>query len=956
MAYFSKHYGRILLSGTAMAVMVASHGSAMAQGKAAPQSDSASTAADIVVTGSRLVTNGNSSPTPLTVASAETLLTAQPASIAEGLNSLPGLIGSINPTSNANTGGFNMLNLRGIGSNRGLILVDGRRVGPTQAGAAGGTVDIDVIPQILLKHVDVVTGGASAAYGSDAVSGVVNFVTDTHFTGLKANARAGISRYGDDKKYGFGAAWGTVFADGRAHFIIGYEYSKSDGFKRSDRPFLTPWQSMVGSGTTASPFQLIYNGRLNSATFGGLINSGPLAGLQFGSGGTLSAFNAGTPTLSGSVNTGGDGAYYQGSSAGAGQEIHRATTRFEYELSDNLTAHAGAIFATFDQTYTQKNPFFNKISMGYSNPYLSSVQSAYQSIIAAQPAGSSFTFSKLDLTMSPDDYRMKTDYYNIDIGLDGKLGAFKWDVNFYRARTSQTMFNYGAINAAKFYAAIDAVNSGGNIVCNASLTNANYKSCVPLNLFGSASEQKDAINYVTQTVSNTGIYATNDFNGAIRGPLFELPAGPVSVALMGEYRKLSYSLTSNATPTDVMDCSGIQFNCVNSPNSARYFGGGQAGGGQTAARSKVSQIVIEQAVELQVPLLADSVIAKSLSLNLAGRHAYYDTTGVAWTWKAGAVWDVANWLTLRGTLSRDIRAPNLIDLFSPKSLALNPYTDLHTNTSGTATVINVGNPNLTPEKADTVTFGVVFKPSFLPGLSAAVDYYRINIHNAIASLGGNSPAVAQACENSGGTAAVCALFQRPLPFSNTTSANFPTAIYNQSLNVASLETHGIDFELNYATRISGHRLSTRALVTYQPTLRYDNGPAGVVDVGGAADGVGGLPPTPKWKLVASANYDVTDKINVNIQERWRDSLRQNGSATLVFAVGDIPSVAYTDINVEWKATSVVSAYLNVQNLFDKKPPAFASTGGSTQMNYLGGFPQGDDIEGRYFTVGVRARM
>jgi iron complex outermembrane receptor protein len=162
--------------------------------------------------------------------------------------------------------------------------------------------------------------------------------------------------------------------------------------------------------------------------------------------------------------------------------------------------------------------------------------------------------------------------------------------------------------------------------------------------------------------------------------------------------------------------------------------------------------------------------------------------------------------------------------------------------------------------------------------------------------------------------------------------------------------------LNYATRISGHRLSTRALVTYQPTLRYDNGPAGVVDVGGAADGVGGLPPTPKWKLVASANYDVTDKINVNIQERWRDSLRQNGSATLVFAVGDIPSVAYTDINVEWKATSVVSAYLNVQNLFDKKPPAFASTGGSTQMNYLGGFPQGDDIEGRYFTVGVRARM
>jgi len=907
----------------------------------------------IIVTGSRLVTNGNSSPTPVTVASVESLLVAQPAGVVEGLNSLPGLLGSINTTSNVNTGGFNTLNLRGIGSLRGLILVDGRRVGSTQN---AGQVDVDVIPQILLKRVDVVTGGASAAYGSDAVSGVVNFVTDHKFTGLKGDMRAGVSRYGDDRKTGFGLAWGTNFNEGRGHFEVGLEYSDNAGFTRASRPFLNNYASMVGAGSTSNPYNLVYGATLNSASFGGLINNGPLAGMQFTANGTLTAFNPGTTTTSSAINLGGDGAYFKGSTAGSALVTYRSMARLDYAINDSVNFHASGILTKFKQSYTQQNPLFSKLAIAYSNPYLASVQSPYAATIAAQAAGTTFQLSKMDLGLPNYNFNAFNTYYNIDAGLDGKFGNFSWQVDAYRTESVLTTRNNNAINLDKFYASVNAVNSGGSVVCNAKLTNASFDACKPYNIFNASDAgNAAAISYFTQVAANTQHWVTDDFNADIRGKLFDLPAGPVQAALIGEWRRTTLETTTNASPFDAMDCNGIQYNCVNNVNAVRYQGGGGA-----APLAERSQSVTELAGELDVPVLKDVPFIKALTLNGAARYTNYSTSGAVWTWKGGAVWNVSDELTLRATRSRDIRAPNLYDLYQPAAITTTTYTDILTGVFNPAQPqLSQGNAALQPEKADTLTFGGVFKPRFIPGLSLAVDYYRIKINQAIVGIAAFQPATWAACVSSGYVGSVCSLYVRPYAYGTpqySTTANAPSLLLSQSLNIASLTTHGIDIEANYATRIANHPAAIRALVTYQPTLRYDQGPSGVVDVGGAADGVGGLPPIPKWKIVADAKFDLTDSLHVNLRERWRAALRQHGTATLNFAIGDIPAVAYTDLNLTYDVTKQVNVYLNVQNLFDKKPPVFASTGGQSQMNYLGGFAQGDDIEGRYFTLGARMKM
>jgi len=946
-----------------MAIAMATPAAAQtAPAPAAPVADAAQPAdqggTDVVVTGSRVTSNGNNSPTPVTVALTSTLLEAQPAGVVQGLNNLPGLLGSLNTTSNANTGGFNTLNLRGIGATRALIMLDGQRVGPTQSNA---TIDVDVIPQMLMKRVDVVTGGASAVYGSDAVSGVVNFITDTRFLGLKADAQIGISNYGDDRKVKLGLAWGTKLGD-RGHFEAAYEYNDAPGFNRSDRPFLTPNQTMQGSvlpvggvfitpGTAKNPYVLVNGATLSTASFGGLITSGPLAGLQFANNGQLSTFNTGSPTGTSGTQIGGDGGYYVGATAAASQRIHRALARFDYDLTDDVHAHAQGVFATFTQGYTQQNPLLSGVTIGYNNPFLQSVQSNYLAIINAQPTTGSFKFGKVDTALAPYRLTAKENYFMAGGGLDGKVGGFSWEANYYHTDSSERITNASNINTTKFYAALNAVTNpaNGQIVCNAALANPSvYGSCVPINVFGPTAEQQAAINYVTQSTSATYRFVTNDVNATLKGDLFRLPAGPVKVAFNGEYRHQNYSVASNASPFDTVNCTGIQFNCT--ATSTPYFVN------QVSVRAPIGQTVYEGAAEADVPLLADKPFFKAVNLNLAGRYTHYNTSGGVWTWKAGLVWNVSDELTLRGTRSRDIRAPTLVELYGAPTLTLRNYTDNHTSTPGTVNSVAQGNPNLIPEKADTLTLGVVLKPHFIPGFSLAIDYYRITINQAIVAVDAFQPATQAQCEASGGTDPVCALYVRPLAFSNTTAANYPTLLYNQNLNVASLKTHGIDFELNYHTLIGSHNLTLRGLLNYQPQLLYNNGPNGIVDVGGAADGVGGLPPIPKVKIVASAAYDLTDSVRVLVQERWRSKLAQNGSTALYFVTGPVPSVGYTDFNLNFKVNDKFSAFLNVQNLFNTKPLPFASSGGSTQPNYLGGFAQGDDIEGRFFTFGVRLTM
>jgi outer membrane receptor protein involved in Fe transport len=931
---------------------------------------------EIVVTGSRVVSNGNNMPTPVTVVSTQALLEAQPASVVQALNTVPALIGSLNSTSNVNSGGYNQLNLRGVGATRALVLFNGHRLGPTRA---AGQTNVDVVPQLLLQRVDVVTGGASAVYGSDAVSGVVNFITDPKFNGVKAEIQGGISTYGDDDKFRTGVAFGKQLDD-RTHFEASYEFNHQTGFNREDRDFWTPNYTMQGSvvqpvggvtsaaGTALNPYALVRDARISTASWGGRINNGPLADLNFASNGVLTPFNHGTRTGTSGVELGGDGAYFINNTASTSQTIHRGFARFDYELSSNVRAYIDAGYTNLTQGFRLQNPTLN-LTIGYANPFLDSVtvqsptvsQALFNSTRTANPTGS-FTFSKIDTQLPNYQARVESKYSIVSGGLAGDYGPIGWTADYSHTDSQDRLTNLHNLYAGKLLAAVNAVrDSTGKIVCNAALINpAAYGDCVPLNVFGPTSANQAAMDYINTPTTALVHYKGDDITGTLKASPFELPAGPVNVALSGEWRKLTLETISNVSPTDVVDCRGIQFGCASPTATAAgttaYLS--PNGANATASRTPVSQTVKEISIEAAVPLIADMGFVQSLDVNGAARYTDYDTSGSVTTWKVGGVARLGNALTLRATQSRDIRAPNLNDLFAPLSLAPRSYTDTHTGgTTGFVSSQTQGNAGLTPEKADTFTAGVVFRPDFFPGFSVTVDYYNIKINDAIVNvdpLQGNTQAT---CELSGGTDAVCALYVRPLPFSNRTAANYPTLLLGQSLNVASLKTYGIDYEVNYAHEVGdGRNLNLRVLLNWQPHLVYNNGPSGIIDIGGAADGIGGLPITPKYKLLASASYDITSKLRVLVQERWRDKLKQNGSAAVFFAAEDVESVAYTDINFNYKVNEAATAFFNVQNLFDKAPAPFASNGGSSQPNYLGGFAQGDDLEGRYFTTGLRLRF
>ena len=329
----------------ATACLIASTSQVLAQDSPAADAAAAEPAAkeEIVVTGSRVIQNGDNSPTPLSVVAVDDILKVTPSTISDAVNNLPVFSAPRGQVSNPNTGigaggggnaVANQLNLRNLLPQRTLILFDNHRVAPT---TSTGIVDVDTIPQYLLKRVEVVTGGVSAVYGSDAISGVVNFITDKDFNGIKANAQYGISDRGDGNAWQAGVAYGTKVGD-RGHFEISYEYRNDEGIsQRSTRPEFWRW-TIANNGSAAFPMYLTGDAVRTDISFYGLVRNGVLAGstgAEFKTDGTLTARTLGTATSSGQMRIGGDGAWYDGSLKAA-QRSHQVFARFDYELSDNI--------------------------------------------------------------------------------------------------------------------------------------------------------------------------------------------------------------------------------------------------------------------------------------------------------------------------------------------------------------------------------------------------------------------------------------------------------------------------------------------------------------------------------------------------------------------------------------------------------------------------------------------
>ncbi len=395
-------------------------------------------------------------------------------------------------------------------------------------------------------------------------------------------------------------------------------------------------------------------------------------------------------------------------------------------------------------------------------------------------------------------------------GVNGVVfGDYAWEAHYTHGETRASTTGIRNGNNQYHDAAQDAVidPTTGAVTCYndtaaaIALYGDLYPGCVPINTFGNNVTTDAQYYYWSRNTQFAETNSIDDIAADISGSPFELPAGPVKVALAGEMRWLDYVINSQYDPTAVVNCTGLRL-CGNAAGTGPV---NQATVTQTLWDNNTvpavtaNENVWEFSGEVGVPIVKDLPLIQSFNADLAGRYTDYSISGSVETWKIGLDWHVNDDVRFRGTTSVDIRAPTLNDLFSPKVSNSGPFLDPLTNYNpGGIQTISGGNPDLKPEVSRTYTAGVVLTPTFIPGLTASVDYYQIKLKNAITTVRGSDAAIANLCVSSGGTSPFCQLYVRPYPYTNTTQANYPTLLKSESLNAAYNVTEGEDFEIDYA--------------------------------------------------------------------------------------------------------------------------------------------------------------
>ena len=929
--------------------------------EAAPTDD---TVGAVVVTGSRIVENGYKAPTPVTVATAADLAQSSPTSISDGLRKLPQLIGSATPNGQSNvfvsTAHGNVLNLRGLGPNRTLVLLDGVRVAPT---TYTNTVDVDILPQLLIQRVDVVTGGASASYGSDAVAGVVNYILDTKFTGLKGTIQGGLTQQGGGENQRFGIAYGSNLTD-RLHLLLSAEYYFNAGYTEKDRPKLNDSGLYVGAvpgstaapGTAANPLIPMTNLRANFTAPGGLVTTGPFANTIFDSAGVYHPLVKGTPTGT-AIIFGAPSDYYTLtdvlSAAGRLRNLN-GFGRLSYDLNNDTSVYAQFMGA---QSTIRTRTLPNELALPAGTLFSGNafLPAALQQQLTATNTPS-FGFTKIFDEYGPVQTHERINNYDEQIGAKGKVGRFNWNLNFTHGSSTYKFYQDNQFNQPYLYAALDAVvnPANGQIVCAPTLNSnpviaARYAGCVPFNPLGVNAASPASYAYVTQGASQfRAVNTVNDLSGGISGELFNLPAGPVAVALGGEYHTAALKITSNANPATPPDFTGLRGVSL----ASQFFLTNQA-------VADASEKVEEGYAEVAVPLLKNLPLIQGLNASAAVRLTNYSTTGRATTWKLGGTWQVNDDLTLRLTRSRDIRAPTLYDLFAGTQRAPTFVLDPHTGVNAGFSGISGGNPALLPEVGNTLTGGFVYQASWLRGLSLSVDYYKVTMANAITAL--TTLALIQDCEASNGTAPSCANITRPLPFSDHSAANAPTAVRSGNINVSRVETAGLDVDVSFKTNLWGGVLTSRAYANYVLNFRTQlTSQQPLIDYAGYnAAGAGGVSGgVPRLKGFLSLDYKI-GKVTLFAQENVIGSMKLGPPALLVYTNPHIPGFYTTDLTVTYELPPAwggkMELFGTATNIFDATPPLVYQTS-VPHASGLSTIIALYDTTGRAFVGGVRFKF
>lgn len=927
---------RSLIAGTSLIALSAIATPALSQSTAPDQTaagtgtadEENTTASDIVVTGTRVMRDGYDAPTPTTVLGSALIEAKAPATIIDALVTLPAFKNSSTAQTagvgQAGSAGQSFANLRGLGANRTLVLLDGQRFVPS---TSIGTVDIGVIPSALIQRIDVVTGGASAAYGSDAVAGVVNFILDNRFVGLKGGIESGITSYGDNRLFRATLTGGIRIGE-RGHFVISGEYVHATGVAPNARPDTNyPAATLINN-----PAWTATNGQVRrlilpyvytrTAGLGGVVVGGPLAGLEFGPNGTTFQQPVGTYVgTSNHVLPGRyDGEAWPSSLAYSALPQKKATgyARLSWDVTDGLTAYATGVLATNTPGPFYSSPANTLITGNFTiqrtNAYLPATVRTQMTNLGLQ----TISVGRYSEDFGGSVVSRTNDTHRVVLGLQGDIGG-GWKIDIYgQYGKNRNIFTIEKnVIRANMPLAVDAVDQGliqngvanGNIVCRSTLTNPG-NGCIPLNIFGPYTNRPNtvslpALSYVFGT-SRAQLDLTQKVAAAsISGEPFSTWAGPVSLAVGAEYREESAKQTVDAL------------------SQAGAF----ALGNPRALSGKFN--VKEAFVETVVPLAENVPFLRKLDLNGAIRFTDYSTSGSVTTWKVGANWEPTEGIRFRATRSRDIRAPNILELFSSRVQSTAAVLDPVTNTSPTIQTFSLGNAGLRPEKTDTTAVGVVVRPPFIPGLEFSVDYYDIKVLDAISTLALQD--IVNRCQS--GNQTLCGLITRV--------GGAITTIDNPYLNLQSLKTDGLDIELSYRLPIGAGNATARFLANRVFSYAISDG---VTSIDRAGDMVNAQ---PKWTGNATLGYQI-GKFNAFTDINYIGKGKYDVTFVLPTDINDDHIPARTVVNFQFsydvgKDGHRREFFANVSNAFNVRPPAI--------FVYSGG-PNYERI-GRAFRVGLR---
>ncbi|MFC0102513.1 TonB-dependent receptor domain-containing protein [Sphingopyxis terrae] len=1003
---------------------------AMAQ-DAAPASDDTDAGSAIIVTGSRIKQPNLESASPVTVIGAAEFAQTGTTRVEDLVNSLPQVFaGQGGGYSNGATGTAT-LDLRGLGSERTLVLVNGRRVVPGDPSSSAA--DINVIPAALIQRVDVLTGGASSVYGADAVSGVVNFVMDTTFEGFKLDTQYSVYNHDNRNKSKFTdplnqrgfpyprgmstnggtfdatLAFGAGFDDGRGHVTAYAGYRKINAVTQASRDY----SACALSGRTAPQVQA--NGQLY--TCGGSATSPQ---------GTVFAFDSNDPRTSAFTSLtyqfGPNRTLLPGSTPynfaplnyfQRPDERYTAGVFADYEISEALHPYMEFMFMD-DRTVAQIAPsgnFGNTLSLNCDNPLLSAAQLAVicdneNLLISTDPrdafevvgnnpgstpanfydpvTGAAYNrgFAQIlrrNVEGGPRRDDLQHTSYRAVLGMRGDLSpAWSYDAYYQYGRTNFAETYTNDFSVARLQRALDVVdnpNTPGVVdpVCRSALDGTD-PNCVPWDIFspGTVATSDAATAYLSTPGFQRGIVSEQVLSAYISGALGEYglksPWADEGIGLVvgAEYRKESLEFLSDLA----------------------FSTGDLAGQGAATLPVSGSFNVKEVFTEVKLPIARNSWVY-DFNITAGYRYSDYSTGNKTDTFKVEGEFAPIPDVRLRAGYNRAVRAPTIQDLFAPVRVALDGSSDpcagsaitaaqtgclaqglvvgqtVAPNPAGQYNGLIGGNPNLRPEKADTYTVGIVMTPTFLPGFTASVDYFKIKLTDAIQGYG--SDTIVGLCTQTADPT-FCNLVHRDGSGSLWRTSN--GYVENLPLNIGGVSTSGIDINAGYSREIgSAGRLGLTFVGTYLDKLETDTGiaQAGSYDCAGLYGNV--CAPSPKWRHQARLSFDMPSGFGASL--RWRyfskvtlDAVDPNPNLNNTSNTGPAPggvarpglekfdAISYFDLALTMKVGDHYNFRLGANNLFDKEPPTTGSQACPAGPCNGNVFASVYDALGRYIYAGI----